>query len=110
MAIRLNDIGVNNVTAYDLISGNAARKIAKSLSPEEIAEATHKHDDYIICLEDGQHVKYLKCHLKKLGLTPQEYIEKWRLPLDYSLVARASVKGRGKKAWRSRRRNAELKG
>ncbi|MDR6434644.1 MucR family transcriptional regulator [Brucella pseudogrignonensis] len=108
MSANAYKLAVHGITAYDLISGNALRKIANILSPEEIAEATHKHSSYIICLEDGKHVKYLKCHLKRLGMTPHEYITKWQLPNNYSFVARASVKGRGKKAWRSRRRNAKL--
>lgn len=44
--------------------------------------------DYIICLEDGKKFKSLKRHLTAhFGLTPQEYREKWGLPLDYPMVA-----------------------
>lgn len=44
--------------------------------------------DYIICLEDGKPFKMLKKHLKAVyDLTPEEYRAKWRLPVDYPMVA-----------------------
>lgn len=45
-------------------------------------------DDYIICLEDGKKFKSLKRHLRThYNLSPEEYREKWGLPLDYPLTA-----------------------
>ena len=43
--------------------------------------------DAIISLEDGRPYKSLKRHLTKLGMTPQQYREKWGLPKDYPMVA-----------------------
>jgi predicted transcriptional regulator len=44
--------------------------------------------DYIICLEDGKKFKTLKRYLlKKYGLSPEEYREKWRLPANYPMSA-----------------------
>jgi predicted transcriptional regulator len=44
--------------------------------------------DYIVCLEDGKHLKMLKRHLKSVyNLTPEEYRERWGLPVDYPMVA-----------------------
>ncbi len=44
--------------------------------------------DYLICLEDGQKFKSLKRHLRThYNLSPEEYREKWRLPIDYPMVA-----------------------
>ena len=43
--------------------------------------------DYLICLEDGKQFKSLRRHLAGLGLTPEQYREKWRLPADYPMVA-----------------------
>lgn len=43
--------------------------------------------DYLVCLEDGRKFKSLRRHLRKLGLTPDEYREKWNLPDDYPMVA-----------------------
>ena len=43
--------------------------------------------DYLICLEDGKRFKSLRRHLAGLGLTPEQYREKWKLPSDYPMVA-----------------------
>src|SRR5271166_4105960 len=43
--------------------------------------------DYLICLEDGRKFKSLRRHLGQLGLTPEQYREKWKLPSDYPMVA-----------------------
>lgn len=45
-------------------------------------------EDYIICLEDGKKLKMLKRHLKtSFNMTPEEYRERWGLPIDYPMVA-----------------------
>lgn len=44
--------------------------------------------DHIVCLEDGKRLKMLKRHLKTAyDLTPDQYRERWGLPLDYPMVA-----------------------
>src|ERR1700732_3005965 len=43
--------------------------------------------DYLICLEDGKKFKSLRRHLRLLGLTPEQYREKWNLPANYPMVA-----------------------
>jgi predicted transcriptional regulator len=43
--------------------------------------------DYIICLEDGRRYKSMRHHLKRLGMTPEEYRKKWGLAVDYPVVA-----------------------
>lgn len=45
--------------------------------------------DYLICLDDGLRFKSLKRHLKTLGMTPEQYREKWGLPASYPMVAPA---------------------
>lgn len=46
------------------------------------------HPDYIICLEDGKRLKMLKRHLKTAyNMTPEDYRERWNLPVDYPMVA-----------------------
>ena len=45
-------------------------------------------DDYIICLENGVKLKMLKRYLRtNFNMTPDEYREKWGLPVDYPMVA-----------------------
>src|SRR3712207_3211181 len=44
--------------------------------------------DYIVCLEDGRKFKSLKRHLRtQYNMTPEQYREKWGLPVDYPMVA-----------------------
>ena len=43
--------------------------------------------DFIICLDDGKKFKSMKRHLAGLGMTPDEYRDKWNLPSDYPMVA-----------------------
>ena len=43
---------------------------------------------YLICLEDGKHLKMLKRHLQtSYGMTPDQYRERWGLAPDYPMVA-----------------------
>jgi predicted transcriptional regulator len=43
--------------------------------------------DFLICLDDGKRFKSLRRHLGGLGMTPEQYREKWNLPPDYPMVA-----------------------
>ena len=56
-------------------------------------------NEKIICLEDGKSFKMLKRHLAtNYNMTPQQYRKKWRLPLDYPMVAPEYSKQRQKLA------------
>ena len=56
---------------------NPTVSIKKSVTP-----------DFIVCLEDGKKLKMLKRHLKTAyNMTPEEYRQRWNLPLDYPMVA-----------------------
>jgi predicted transcriptional regulator len=59
-----------------LVSELRAVPVRKSVTP-----------DYLICLEDGKRFTSLRRHLRLLGLTPEQYREKWKLPSDYPMVA-----------------------
>jgi predicted transcriptional regulator len=43
--------------------------------------------DYLICLDDGRRFRSLRRHLAGLGMTPEQYRQKWNLPKDYPMVA-----------------------
>jgi predicted transcriptional regulator len=44
--------------------------------------------EYLVCLEDGKHLKMLKRHLATAyHMTPEQYREKWGLSPDYPMVA-----------------------
>jgi predicted transcriptional regulator len=55
-------------------------------------------DDFLISLEDGKPYKSLKRHLRGLGLTPDQYRQKWGLPLTYPTVAPNYAKQRSELA------------
>ena len=58
--------------------------------------------DYIVCLEDGQHLRTLKRYLwRKYALSPEQYRSRWQLPDDYPLVAPAYTALRSRLARRS---------
>lgn len=51
--------------------------------------------EFIVCLEDGKHLKMLKRYLRtRFNLTPEEYRTRWGLAHDYPMVAPAYAKRR----------------
>src|SRR3546814_11727899 len=61
-----------------------AVSIRKSVTPE-----------YLVCLEDGKHLKMLKRHLRTTyDMTPEQYRAKWGLSADYPMVAPNYAKAR----------------
>lgn len=82
--------------------GNTLSNLANGTSepPKEPAVAIEKSitPDFLICLEDGKKYKSLKRHLRKLGMTPQQYRDKWGLPADYPMVSPNYAKQRSKMA------------
>ena len=90
----------NNQTTVDEIP-HIMKKVYRSLSTvqqdaEAYADRPHPAvpikrsitDDHIICLEDGKKLKMLKRHLKTAyNMSPEEYRERWGLPMDYPMVA-----------------------
>jgi predicted transcriptional regulator len=45
--------------------------------------------EYLVCLDDGKKFKSLRRHLAGLGMTPEQYRIKWKLPSDYPMTAPA---------------------
>jgi PAS domain S-box-containing protein len=69
-------VEVSEARVASVLSSKPAVPISESITP-----------DYLISLEDGQKFKFLKRHLRKIGLSPQEYRAKWGLPSNYPMVA-----------------------
>ena len=69
--------------------GTESPPAALQVEPQQPAVAirTSITPDYLICLEDGKKFKSLRRHLGTLGLTPEQYRVKWKLPSDYPMVA-----------------------
>lgn len=84
-------------SVYAALSGIERAAETPPAAKQEPAVAIRKsvHQDYLICLEDGKKLKMLKRHLATAyGLTPEQYREKWGLPLDYPMVAPAYAERR----------------
>jgi len=66
-----------------------------SITPQQIADSITP--DAIQCFEDGTWHIMLKRYIKrKFNLTPQQYREKWGLPMGYPFVAEKYSKTRSK--------------
>ena len=68
--------GASTPSAPEPEAATPAVSIRKSITPE-----------YLICLDDGLKFKSLRRHLSVLGMTPEQYRAKWKLPADYPMVA-----------------------
>lgn len=67
--------------------GNEAEKAEEELVPAVSIRSSIK-PDYIVCLEDGKKLKMLKRHLMThYQMTPEQYRARWKLPVDYPMVA-----------------------
>jgi predicted transcriptional regulator len=85
----------NTVSAADIpslinqvrVSGSHGETPSDTLKPA-VPVKKSINADYIVCLEDGKKFKSLKRHLRtQYNITPEQYREKWGLPLDYPMVA-----------------------
>jgi predicted transcriptional regulator len=81
-------------TVHDALSGLDKAPAAPAAPAERQKPAVpisrSVQDDYIVCLEDGAHLKMLKRYLRsRYNLSPEEYRRKWNLPADYPMVAPA---------------------
>lgn len=74
-----------------LVAISAPRQAAEPEPPAELVPAVPIRKsitpDYLVCLDDGLRFKSLKRHLHTLGMTPEQYREKWGLPADYPMAA-----------------------
>ncbi len=75
---------------FSALSRVGSNAVASPAEPAKPAVNPKKSitPDYLICLEDGKKFKSLKRHLRtKFNLSPEQYREKWSLPVDYPMVA-----------------------
>lgn len=63
--------------------------LAEKVRPAVPVSRSVQHD-YLVCLEDGRHLKMLKRYLRTHhDMSPEAYRQKWGLPADYPMVAPA---------------------
>jgi predicted transcriptional regulator len=79
---------INQVhAALTHVSGNSGEAPVEPLKPA-ISVKKSITPEYIVCLEDGKKFKSLKRHLRtQYNMTPEQYRDKWNLPVDYPMVA-----------------------
>lgn len=69
-------------------TGASSQEPAASKPVPAVAIKKSVFPDHIVCLEDGKKLKMLKRHLNTAyAMTPEQYREKWGLPMDYPMVA-----------------------
>lgn len=100
-----NNIAINEVEAlitniYAALNNVSGRHLGKeNKQAPAVAIAKSISQDFLICLEDGKKFKSLKRHLRThYNLSPEEYREKWNLPIDYPMVAPNYAAARSKLA------------
>jgi predicted transcriptional regulator len=100
-AIDLGELGqtIRHVHAtLEALGGHRSAASSSDLKPA-VAIKRSVTPDYLVCLEDGKKFKSLKRHLRsQYNLSPEEYREKWGLPLDYPMVAPNYAEARSKLA------------
>jgi len=79
---------INQVhAALTRVSGTPGETAVEPLKPA-ISVKKSVTPEYIVCLEDGKKFKSLKRHLRtQYNMTPEQYRDKWNLPVDYPMVA-----------------------
>jgi len=80
---------VESVHATFARLSNAPAPVAPTLHPGATPAMVRESvtPDYLVSLENGKRYRTLRFHLAKLGLSPESYRQKWRLPPDYPMVA-----------------------
>jgi predicted transcriptional regulator len=84
-------------TVHQSLSGltDAAVDAPKEKQKPAVPISRSVQRDYIVCLEDGAHLKMLKRYLRsRFGLSPEDYRRKWGLPPEYPMVAPAYAERR----------------
>ncbi len=87
--IPMHDIGNVLPQVYEAVLklGQSATPVVEEKPPPPVPIRKTVTPDPIISLEDGRPYKTLKRHLAGRGLTPDQYRQKWGLPVDYPMVA-----------------------
>ena len=108
-SVEISDLPQLIKIVHESLAGLTTDRSIEKLQPA-ISVRRSVTPDYIVCLEDGRKLKMLKRHLATAyGMTPEDYREKWGLPIDYPMVAPNYAKQRSslaKKIGLGKRRTA----
>ncbi|MCB5176326.1 MULTISPECIES: MucR family transcriptional regulator [Microvirga] len=90
---------INDIHSALLRVGGGAIEVPAEAPKPAVPVKKSVTPDYIVCLEDGKKFKSLKRHLRtQYNMTPEQYREKWGLPVDYPMVAPNYAKARSELA------------
>lgn len=100
--VPVGDLGTLISDVHTALSNTSSPAPAVSVVEKQkpaIAVRKSVQDDQIICLECGGSFKSLKRHLMTHhSLSPEDYRDKWDLPVDYPMVAPAYAEARSRLA------------
>jgi predicted transcriptional regulator len=81
-------IAIQGSFAAEPVGEAAAETVRPRPEHPAVAIEDSVQPDYIVCLEDGTQHIMMKRYLKRVyNLTPEQYLARWGLPVDYPLVA-----------------------
>lgn len=100
--VPVGDLGTLISDVHSALSNTSSpAPVVSVVEKQKPAVAVRKsvQDDHIVCLECGGAFKSLKRHLMTHhSLGPEEYRDKWDLPMDYPMVAPAYAEARSRLA------------
>ena len=85
--VRPEDLTALIGTVFSALSGVGSAPVQQEKPQAPMSWKKAIKPDYIVSFEDGKHYKSMKRHLTRLGMTPEQYREKWGLPRDFPMVA-----------------------
>lgn len=98
-SISLNEVETLITNIYAALNNVSTNGVGSEKQTPAVPVSKSISQDYLICLEDGKKFKSLKRHLRThYNLSPEEYKEKWGLPIDYPMVAPNYAAARSKLA------------
>lgn len=98
-SISLNEVETLITNIYAALNNVSTNGVGSEKQTPAVPVSKSISQDYLICLEDGKKFKSLKRHLRThYNLSPEEYKEKWSLPIDYPMVAPNYAAARSKLA------------
>jgi predicted transcriptional regulator len=89
-SVRTTDLPALITSVHSALTNLGAVNTVSQPEPERMPAVSVKKSitpDFLICLDDGKKFKSLKRHLSSLGMTPDQYRQKWKLPQSYPMVA-----------------------
>lgn len=89
-AVPVQQLGQIIRSVHDALATASSSEAGPAVNASQPAVPIRKSitPDYLVCLEDGRHLKMLKRYLRShYKMTPDQYRAKWSLPADYPMVA-----------------------